>query len=105
MDSSRVAVVIACVRHGEVGNAVAVQVPYRDSSVVATVCHRGLEGAVAVAQEHDRAGCKVQLAVSVEVAHRHEDRIAVGGVTSSGLKSAVALAQQNTYRVSLRVVG
>ena len=67
----------------------------------------GLEGAVAVAQQHAHGAAvaigddEVGLAVAVEVGHRHANvGLAAGGEGLLGLEGAVAVAQQHAHRVA-----
>src|SRR5262249_18344822 len=64
----------------------------------------GLEGAVAVAQQHayrPARDCRdnVELAVPVDVRHRHLDRDGGRDEVLGGLEGAVAVAQQHTHPV------
>ena len=87
--------------------AVAVEIPdgHRGWTIAGGIALGGLEGAVAVAQEHAHRAVgkiirnrQVGVAVAVEIAHRHRIGRMAAVVVDGGLEGAVAVAQQHAHR-------
>src|SRR5207302_2236534 len=69
---------------------------------------RSPKGAIAIPQQHTylvRAIAvghhEIEMAIAIKVAHRHGAGSGADGIVAGGLKSTVALAQQDTYRAIL----
>ena len=94
------------VGHGEVKLAVVVEIAHRheDRKGFQGPIYGGLERAIAATQEYGDAAVarggeagsgQIKLAVAIEVAHRHRNRISPRAVVDGGLKGAASCAQQH----------
>src|SRR5262249_8112062 len=97
------------VGHGEVGRAVAVEVPnHQKVNVASSVASGGLEGAIALAHQYSYAAVvivprslgvthgQVETSVGIEAPHRDRDGT-IEGVIPACPESAVPLAQQDKH--------
>ena len=114
LPSSTLTRAVAVVGDDDVGLAIAVEVRHgqrRSGYVPTAIGLAGVEGAVAVAQQHAHrvvaviGGDDVGLAVAVQVRRPPRTSVAAGGEGLLGLERAVAVAQQHADGVAARIVG
>src|SRR5207249_2842244 len=106
----RAAKEIAFLGHGEVGDAVTIEIAHRygPGVVPGTETWRRREGAVAFPQEYaDGAASiighgKVEATVAVEVPSCHGPAFVTGAELPCASEATVAIAQQDAYRASIR---
>src|SRR5262249_33213705 len=102
-DASSIIGETTLVRHNDVGDAVAVDIPHRyeQGQAPGGVADRRMEGAVALAQEHAYAATdqvittyqEVESTVAIDIRHGHGAGIGPGWEIAGGLERAVPVTQ------------